>query len=219
VRLGHRSEIGHVRARNEDAWLLRSGPDGSCIAVVADGMGGHPAGDVASAVAVRVLGDRLADAAALGQTPGPTLVEALVAAHDAVLRDATADTRHRGMGTTAVIAYVERARAWVAHVGDSRAYLIRGGAALPLTADHGEGGYLTQALGLSGVRPDLAVVDLAAEDRILLCSDGLSGMLDVTTIGILAADPTPQDACDQLVDAALAAGGYDNVTVVLVDPS
>jgi protein phosphatase len=106
----------------------------------------------------------------------------------------------------------------VAHVGDSRCYLVRDNAAAQLTHDHNQNGYLTQALGIPRpIAPELIVVDIRAGDRLLLCTDGLSGLVPQTAIGELAAAGTLPDACDRLVDAALNAGGYDNVTVALVE--
>jgi len=121
------------------------------------------------------------------------------------------------MGTTLVLAVVSDASARVLHVGDSRAYLLDpDGAARPLTRDHGMHGYLTQALGLDReIEPDVAEVDCPAGARLLLCTDGLTNMVDDAGIAELLGRGGVQEACDSLIDAALAAGGVDNVTVVV----
>jgi protein phosphatase len=122
------------------------------------------------------------------------------------------------MGTTAVVAVVDGSTAWVGHVGDSRAYLQSGSSLRQVTRDHGAGGYLTQALGLDrGIAPEVAEVPLAQGDRLLLCTDGLTNMVEDRDIErMLAEAAEPQEICDRLVGAALEAGGVDNVTVVVV---
>ena len=209
--VAYRTVVGYVRTRNEDAVLAR--PERGVLAV-ADGLGGHPAGDVASMTAVSSL-----DAAALSaQSSADDLVEAARAAHQAVLAAAEEPGR-AGMGTTLVLAVVGDGSARVLHVGDSRAYLLGpdGGALAALTRDHGMHGYLTQALGLDrDIEPDVTEVDCPPGSRLLLCTDGLTNMVeDAELAGLLAAGGA-QEACDALVDAALANGGIDNVTVVVV---
>ena len=213
--VGYRSEIGHVRKRNEDALLVE--PEIGVYAV-ADGMGGHPAGDVASAVAIARLKEVMSGYD--GSDPAGRVTGALEEAHAAVLAAAEDEPGRRGMGSTAVVAVVTPNEAWVGHVGDSRCYLFAGGRALrPVTADHGAGGYLTQALGLErGIQPDLAQVPLAAGDRLLLCTDGLTNMVDDAQLAaILRETAGAQSAADALTTAALAAGGVDNVTTIVID--
>ena len=113
---------------------------------------------------------------------------ALEEAHAAVLAASEDDPARHGMGSTVVVALVTSDEAWVGHVGDSRCYLLANGEGLrPVTEDHGAGGYLTQALGLErGIQPDVAQVPLAAGDRLLLCTDGLTNMVDDAEI---AGDP------------------------------
>jgi PPM family protein phosphatase len=214
MQVGSRSDTGHVRKRNEDALLVE--PDRGLFAV-ADGMGGHPAGDVASALAV----DRLRESLGRddGSDPGRRLAEALEEAHASVLADAEATPGRAGMGTTVVVALVQPEATWVAHVGDSRCYVLTSGQLRPVTADHGAGGYLTQAVGLDrGVRPDVVEVPLGEGDRLLLCTDGLTNMVDDAEIeAILREVEGAQAACDALASAALDAGGVDNITTVVVD--
>ena len=215
MQAGSRTEIGHVRTRNEDA-LLVDAPAG--LFAVADGMGGHPAGDVASAVAIRRLREVLSGSDE--SAPADVVASALNEAHAAVLAEAAAEPSQAGMGTTAVVAVVLDAHVWVGHVGDSRCYLLPGGGELrAVTADHGAGGYLSQALGLErGVSPDVVQVPFEDGDRLLLCTDGLSNMVDDGLIEkIVRAADGAQDACDALTAAALDAGGVDNVTTVVID--
>lgn len=227
---GSRTETGHVRRRNEDALLVE--PDARVFAV-ADGLGGHPAGDLASATAVDRLRAVLVPGATAGgaseteaaappdeaaSEPGRRLAGALQEAHEAVLDRAGDDRELWGMGTTVVLAEIDGEEAYVAHVGDSRCYLLHGGRLRQITRDHGFGGYLTQALGLEGgIEPDVARVRCARGDRLLLCTDGLTNMVDDAEIArLLARAADAQQACDALTEAALDAGGVDNVTTVVV---
>jgi serine/threonine protein phosphatase PrpC len=215
VQIAHRSELGYVRTRNEDASLVLSLGDGTHLIAVADGMGGHPAGDVASRVAVQTILEKAKDLGAAPEDAQSWLVENLQSAHQAVLDAAAAEPAYEGMGTTAVVAFVQPDRLHAAHVGDSRGYLIRNGAAQQLTEDHNRHGYLTQALGVPRpVTPDSSEVALVPGDRVLICTDGLVSDVAIAT---LATARDVADSVDRLVDAALAAGGYDNVTVVLVE--
>jgi len=210
VQIAYRSEIGHVRTRNEDAVLARAERG---VVAVADGLGGHPAGDVASLTAVRALDE----AALSGSSSVAELVAATHAAHRAVLAAAESPDR-RGMGTTLVLAAVDDASARVVHVGDSRAYLLGiDGDLQRLTRDHGMHGYLTQALGLDrDVEPDAVEADCPPGSRLLLCTDGLTNMVDDERVAGLLGEGDAQEACDALVAAALDAGGVDNVSVVVV---
>jgi protein phosphatase len=211
MNVAYRTEVGHVRQRNEDALLAR--PERGVLAV-ADGLGGHPAGDVASLTAVRSI-----DAAPLAaDSTVEDLREAVAAAHAAVLAAAEAEPGRTGMGTTVVLAAVGDGHARVLHVGDSRAYLLDpGGRLAAVTRDHGLHGYLTQALGLDrDVEPDAAEVTCDPGSRLLLCTDGLTNMLDDDRIAELLATGGAREACDALVQTALDNGGVDNVTVVVV---
>jgi protein phosphatase len=210
VQVASRTEVGLVRSRNEDALLvdLEVG-----LLAVCDGLGGHPAGDVASAVAI----EHLAEAAPKAVSSEDDLVAALLSAHDAVVSAAAEDPELTDMATTVVAAALGEGHAWVAHVGDSRAYLLDSEEGLrQVTKDHGMGRYLSQALGLDrDVEPDLVDVSTAPGVRLMLCSDGLSDLLDDSTIGFLLGEGDAAQACDALVDAALGRGGIDNITVVV----
>ena len=226
------SDTGHVRDHNEDAWLAR--PDLG-LWVVADGMGGHSAGEVASALAVRAI-----EAAIIR---GVDLAQAVVAGHEAILEAAASGEGAPGMGSTVVALLVQGHRYQIAWVGDSRAYLWDGQELRQLTRDHSyvqrlvDSGLITpeqaihhperntiaQALGVAGGGLSVDVVDgvFAREDQLLLCSDGLTGEVRDSEIALLLANGgaqagEPRKQVDALVGAALDHGGSDNVTVVLV---
>lgn len=210
VQIAYRTEIGHVRTRNEDALLVR--PERGLL-VVADGLGGHPAGDVASATAVASL-----DESVLGpESTDRDLRQAAQDAHRGVLDAAAQDQGRTGMGTTLVVATLTSGTATVLHVGDSRAYLLRPDLGLvAITEDHGDHGFLSQALGLDrDVQPDVVEVETPPGSRLLLCTDGLTNMVDDDSVADLLGSGDAQEACDALVRAALDAGGVDNVTVIV----
>jgi PPM family protein phosphatase len=221
VEVAGATHVGRVRERNEDAFHV---DEAAGLLVVADGLGGHPAGDIASRLAVENLASELSGN---GSTEhAERLVSALHSANDAIVADADGDRSRYGMGTTAVVAHVEpdERTVWIAHVGDSRAYHCRDGRLHQVTEDHTTGGIfgrgqITQALGSSnGVDPDHVSVDLKAGDRLLLCTDGLTDMLDDDGIAEVLRDGlAAEETCEQLVGAALARGGSDNITVVVVD--
>lgn len=226
---GSRTDVGCVRDHNEDS--LAVAPP---LYVVCDGMGGHAAGEVASEIAVDVISQRApehADAAALGQ--------AVEEANLAVIKAAREGVGRAGMGCTCTAAILEKERLVIAQVGDSRAYLLHQGKLQQLTRDHSlvadliEAGQITEAearvhpqrsvitraLGSDPrTQPDLFEINVEAGDRLLLCSDGLSTMLEDPEIEkILKNASDPQRCAAQLVNEANGLGGYDNVTVIVVD--
>ena len=228
------TDAGKVRRNNEDALLVGDGKDETLFAV-ADGIGGFEAGEVASSIAVRVLEDL---------EPGASFEAAVQEANRQILAVGRGDEKLSGMGTTLVAVRFggtqERPVAEIAHVGDSRAYLLRGGNLRLLTEDHSlvaelvrsgdltrdeaaehpQKNLITRALGANDeVDVDTAVVPVEAGDRILLCSDGLSDMVPEARISQILADSPedPETPARLLLSAALDAGGTDNVTVVVVD--
>jgi protein phosphatase len=238
LRAAMRSDPGKVRDQNQDACLVV--PELGLFAV-ADGMGGHQAGDVAARLAVEHLPALVQRALARPgrRDAGIALERAVVELSALVNAEAATDPGLAGMGTTLVLVMVMGVTAYVAHVGDSRAHLLRQDRLRRLTEDHcyaaelvragvlgpeeasahpyGHG--LTRAIGMPGTaRPDVFPLDLADGDRLLLCSDGLTKMVPDTRIGaLLAAAADPESACSALVGAANDAGGYDNVSAVVVD--
>ncbi|MGH3887963.1 MAG: Stp1/IreP family PP2C-type Ser/Thr phosphatase [Pseudonocardiaceae bacterium] len=234
------SDRGRVRERNEDRF---SADVDLGLFIVSDGMGGRPAGEVASEVVVATLPTLVTTH--LGAAPdlvAPDATQRLCMALtelSADLREGSQDTpRLAGMGATVVAALVSQATALIAHVGDSRAYLWREHHLHRLTRDHSlvqalvdagaitdeqaaghpARGKLTRHVGMVGeMLPDVRSITLHPADRLLLCSDGLTGMLDDARIRtILNGCPDPHHACRALVSAANNAGGTDNITVLVV---
>jgi protein phosphatase len=227
VRVGAATDIGRVREGNEDSYLLMDP-----LYAVADGMGGHRGGEVASNLALQTV-ERL-----FSVREG-SLTEQVESANRAVFERSQADREVSGMGTTLTAALVQERHVRLAHVGDSRAYLLRDGALHLLTEDHTlvhrmvqEGeiseaeaethphrSVLTRALGVDGaVQVDEAVVDVRPGDRVLLCTDGLTGMVTEDEIrATLLEMHDLQEAVERLVAMANRAGGIDNITAVLLD--
>lgn len=226
---GSRTEIGNVREHNEDSLTVLPP-----LFAVADGMGGHEAGEVASEITINTLNDlapQSADAEALAC--------AVVAANLNVIKAPSQGVGREGMGTTLTAAILEKERLVIAQVGDSRAYLLHNGSLQQLTRDHSlmadmiEAGQLTEAearvhpnrsvitraIGSDPhMQPDLYELNVETGDRLLLCSDGICGMIEDHEIAsIMRQAPSAQSCADQLVEAALAAGGFDNATAVVVD--
>lgn len=220
------SDTGRVRAHNEDAWIAR--PEQG-LWVVADGMGGHSAGEVASHLAVREIAARVAR--------GADLERAIREAHDAILEAVAMGQGALGMGTTVVALSLQGSRYRIAWVGDSRAYLWNGRSLRQLTTDHSyvqrlvDSGLITardaqyhperhtvaQALGVAtAIQVESVTGTLIKGEQVLLCSDGLSGEVEEGEIEKRLARGDPQQQVDALVAAALEGGGADNVTVVVV---
>jgi protein phosphatase len=227
--VGAATDIGQVREGNEDSYLVMDP-----LFVVADGMGGHRGGEVASNLALETI-ERLFSARE------GSLVEQIAQANRVVFERSQRDREVSGMGTTLTAALVEGPRVRIGHVGDSRAYLLRDGELHLLTEDHTlvhrmveEGeiteeeaethphrSILTRALGVDdAVDIDEGVVEVRDGDRLLLCTDGLTGMVSDREIrSVLEGSPDPQEAVERLVAAANRAGGVDNITAILVDLS
>jgi serine/threonine protein phosphatase PrpC len=238
-----RSEIGLVRTVNQDAFAVI---DAHGLWAVADGMGGHIGGDIAAQTAIRTVETQAAsssEALRNGHAPPTDVLTGLInRAHEAILDRTKSQQKLKGMGTTIVLLAIATTQAPVAyliHVGDSRAYRFRSGTLTPLTRDHSliekylergiltpqtakthpERHVLTRALGIPGMAtPTIGAFPVQEDDIVLLCSDGLTKMLEdddiqrILTQGEL--DPTL--LCNRLVTTALDRGGEDNVTVVVV---
>jgi protein phosphatase len=245
------TDVGRKRRLNEDVFLI---DEEMGVYLVADGMGGHAAGEVASRLAADEIIRALANHSTLSNETWPEhwnmarsatanlLVDAILAAHDRVTRAVRRDTELRGMGTTVVVAvHPPKSRSLIiCHVGDSRAYRLRGDSFELLTDDHSWvheqviAGFLseeaarshplknvvTQALG-GGSEPkvDIREIELDPADRFLLCSDGLNSMLtDEAICEFLGGDESLEQIATGLIDAANAQGGHDNISVVLLRP-
>lgn len=225
---GGSTDKGQVREGNEDGYVVDRRLQ---LFAVADGMGGHRAGEVASATALEALRAAVASGTGLG--------DAISNANSAVHAKAASDNALRGMGTTLTAVVPDGHGVLVGHVGDSRAYLLRDGELRQLTTDHSlveelvrEGrlteeqaavhpqrSTITRAIGVDdSVDVDVYSVPLEAGDRILICSDGLTTMLRSDDIaGLLRRESDPTRAANLLVDAANEAGGEDNITTIVID--
>src|SRR6478735_3967519 len=257
IRLFGRTDVGQIREHNEDNFLVADLTRGSrslmetdrvqavgergTVMGVCDGMGGAAAGEVASQLAVDIIYEKLsqADPPRHHDELARRLVNAVEEAGGRIFGEARADRTRRGMGTTSTIAALLDGRLFVAQVGDSRAYILRGDKFVQVSRDQSlvnqliEAGQLTeeeaetfehnniilQALGTAEtVQVDLTFVDLQRGDRLLLCSDGLSGMVRTDELReVLTSFPDPLDACRELTDRANRAGGHDNITVIVAE--
>jgi len=226
------SDVGRRRASNQDACASALIDSGARLLVVADGMGGHAGGATASRLAVDTLVEVFEQSP---DTPDATLRRAMEMANRRIYAEARRDASLSGMGTTGVaLVFQPDGSAWVAHVGDSRAYRLRDGQLEQLTPDHSLVGELQRrglitaeeaeihprrhevlrSIGVeSDVEVDVVALEVRPGDQYLLCSDGLCGVLrDAEIAAVLLREP-PEAAARQLVDAANARGGPDNVTV------
>jgi protein phosphatase len=257
LRVFGRTDVGQIREHNEDNFLVadltrktRSLMEGDRVQIVGergtllgvcDGMGGAAAGEVASQLAVDIIYEKLVQ----GDPPrdhdelARRLVQAVEEAGMRIFNEARADRTRRGMGTTSTIAALMDSRLFVAQVGDSRAYILRGDKFTQVSRDQSlvnqliEAGQLTeeeaetfehnniilQALGTAEtVQVDLTYVDLCKGDRLLVCSDGLSGMVRGEEMReVLLSTRDSLEACKELTDRANRAGGHDNITVIVAE--
>lgn len=228
------SDVGKVRPINEDSYYLPQ--EGEQFCAVADGMGGHKAGEVASAMAVSEFTRWLRCA------PVPTEETVNYAVHEAnriIHRTAQREADKSNMGTTLVSVWVDDEQVIECNVGDSRAYLLRGGALTQISRDHSLVGelveegkitkqeamhhphknYITRAIGTSSmVQPEIRTLDRKSGDVWLLCSDGMSNYIEDGELERILREQADREKCvRQLIDLALERGGADNITVVLVD--
>ncbi len=207
------TDRGRVREDNQDRYLTRRS-HGTTLLAVADGVGGEAGGDVASAAAVDALAGGFDGSAA---DAASALSSAIRAANDAVVR-ASAERGHPMAASTIVAAAIRGRRLAVANLGDSRAYLVRSGQARQITADHSgpTASSITRFVGdPRGVAPDVFVEVLRGDDRVVLCSDGLTRHVSPEEIASAATAAPPARAARALVDLANERGGEDNVTVVV----
>ena len=234
LRYAARSDVGLVRSNNQD-----SGYAGPSLLVIADGMGGHAGGDVASSLAIGEM------APLDGESHGADAVlnhlsDAIHAAHRELLERVVEEPALSGMGTTVTALLRTGGRLALAHIGDSRAYLLRDGQLTQITRDHTfvqrlvddgritleeaeqhpQRSVLMRVLSdvIDDVEPDLSMREAKLGDRYLLCSDGLSGVVSFETIqDTMAAGKDPGPTCEQLVQLALRSGAPDNVTCIVAD--
>ncbi len=231
-----RTDVGIVRAGNEDAFLML--PDKG-IFIVADGMGGHAAGEVASEMAVQLIARRLDGVLGRPDAEATNMIRlAINEANGAIFERTVTEPEKRGMGTTATALVINGSRYIIGQVGDSRTYLLRGDEFSQVTKDHSyvqeqvDAGYLTpeqarthpysnvitRCVGANAeVVPDVYLGTIQTGDVLLLASDGLTGMLDdPDLLSILQSSPQPARGVDALVAEANRRGGLDNITVIVV---
>jgi PPM family protein phosphatase len=240
--LAARSDMGRVRTNNEDAFALVDLVNGAALSSgdfatpvllsLSDGMGGHEAGEVASGLVLQTLTKELTARA----EPGDEAFAHAVAAANTAVFAAAHEAKKHGMGATLTAILVADATAWIAEVGDSRAYLSRGGRLRQLTrdqslvqmlVDHGmmtaeeardapQKNVIVQAMGLAAaVQPAIGKLALRRGDRLLLCCDGLSNAITDRELAEIVDSLEPAAACDRLIDLANERGGEDNLTAIV----
>ncbi|MCM1106694.1 MAG: Stp1/IreP family PP2C-type Ser/Thr phosphatase [Blautia sp.] len=233
------SDTGILREMNQDYCFASDLPVGNLpnLYIVADGMGGHKAGDYAS----RYTTQRIVASVTRnkGVEPIPILKEAITTANQLLIEEAREDAAKYGMGTTVVAATVVDGRLYVANIGDSRLYIVNGGIR-QVTVDHSyveemvrlgkvdakearihpNKNIITRAIGAAeDVEADFFEVELAGGERLLLCTDGLTNMVEDFTIrDVMLQRQTPEEQVKQLVELANKEGGRDNITVMIVEP-
>jgi serine/threonine protein phosphatase PrpC len=231
------SDIGHVRALNEDAFFYQKLSDGELF-VVCDGMGGHNGGDIASNAAVRYIHEYFNNNP--NSNPEITIREAIKFANQQIYYLSRTNKGHIGMGTTAVVLFIQLNSIYIAHAGDSRIYVVNNKKLLKLTKDHSvvqemvdkgiikeedaeshpRKNEITQALGIREfIEPTVATgIRSKKGDRFILCSDGLSGLISHDLFeSTVNSNNNPHECAIKLVDFAKKAGGHDNITVQIVD--
>ncbi len=239
MKLAGKTDVGRVRQENQDDYRAGELPGGAVWALVCDGMGGAKGGREASQGACNVIENFFQEQYAqcgAGQEE-PFLKKALLYANRFVFQKAAHEEALAGMGTTAVCALVRSGNVYLCHAGDSRAYLIRDGKLTQLTHDHSyvqelvdcgtiteeeaehhpQKNIITKALGVDyRLEPEFPAAKLKREDRLLLCTDGLTNMVPVEEMEELLAQGTFYDLPDRLIEAANAHGGSDNITALLL---
>ena len=229
-----RTDRGLRRDSNQDSYLINRGLG---LYVVADGMGGHSGGEVASALAVQAVEEFVAKNRDRFSSPRDMLIKAYEQASIRIFERARADSKLYGMGTTMVLCYFDGQQMFVGNVGDSRAYLFNSSCLWQVTEDHSlvneqlragiinesqvktfaNKNVITRSVGYEReVAPDILVRQAQSGDHFLICSDGLSGLVPDVTIGEILSRSASDKVVDLCVDRALANGGDDNVTVMMI---
>lgn len=242
IRTVHASDVGRVRTVNEDSVWIGATRHGYTLGIIADGMGGHLAGDTASRLALETMRNTLEDLPPekAGGELSEALSSAIIAANRTVFIESSRDEKYHNMGTTVVAALLNGAEGYIGHIGDSRAYLIKDSAAIQLTEDHTlvnelfkngqisleelgshpRRNVLLRALGTDAeVQADMAPVSLAPGELLLLCSDGLSNFVSQEHLGKVAGihEIPLEERADRLLQLALLAGGGDNISVAMLE--
>lgn len=235
IRFQAQSDRGLVRANNEDNFLAQ---EESRLFVVCDGLGGHAAGEIASRIAVDTLAARLQDSAG---DPQLQLREVIAEANRRILHDQQSNPEHLGMGTTLSALWIpssDTSQGWIGHIGDSRIYRFRNRQLDQLTEDHSplyrlykqgtidkealrhhpQKNLIERSLGLSlSVNSDVFSIFLEPGDRLMLCTDGLTDYISDEQISEIFSKSPWDQLSRQLIEHALAAGGFDNISVIIVE--
>ena len=239
MRVSFMTDTGRTRSQNQDAVFATQEPIGALpnLFVIADGMGGHNAGDYASKKAIDLLTDYIANSGEQGAVSA--IQQGITIANEAIFMEASRDAAKAGMGTTMVVATIDGDMLRVANVGDSRLYIMGDGALQQVTRDHSvieemvrkgevskevaqhhpKRNLITRAVGAEEqVRVDFFDVDLRNVDVVLMCSDGLTNMLEDERIAeIITLDVSDHQKVTKLVEEANLAGGKDNITVLIIE--
>lgn len=234
------TDVGKLRATNQDSYEIGELPDGGAWAVVCDGMGGHAGGNVASRMAVDRIAKDIKENFRSGMSSSSVkniLEASIVAANLEIFDRSLQDEEVRGMGTTAVIAVCIGENCVVANVGDSRCYKLSAESVTQITKDHSlvqemvdaglispeqaavhpRKNVITRALGIEeDVAVDFTELSLAPGDKLLLCSDGLSNLVTETEMAACTSDPDIFNYAKRLIDLANEKGGHDNITAVVM---
>ncbi|WP_143462030.1 Stp1/IreP family PP2C-type Ser/Thr phosphatase [Levilactobacillus enshiensis] len=239
MKVAYRTSIGKQRNDNEDYVDVFTNQVGQHLAIIADGIGGHQGGDVASAMAVSHLGHEFEETSLkTASAARKWMTTKITAENQSIIDKSNQFADLNGMGTTLVAALYFTDEVVIANIGDSRAYLYRDQQLRQLTEDHSlvnelvkrgeisrqaarhhpQKNVIIRSLGISNdARFDLNTYPLVAGDQLLLCTDGLTNMVDDHQIQeVLASDQTTQAKCDLLINLANAAGGLDNITVLII---
>lgn len=236
----YQSDVGCVRSHNEDSVFIHQPDEHMMVVIVADGMGGHRAGDVASQLAAEVVGEQLREMKVeLSMTELENMLrQSVKKANDCILQRSREDRALQGMGTTLVAAIIKEQELLIGNIGDSRAYLINKKTFSQLTRDHSlvnellhmgeiteieaeahpQKHVLVRAVGTDPeVKPDVIKRQWVANDYLLLCTDGLTNMVSDEQIhAVIQEDQSVQWKVDELMRQALEAGGEDNISLALV---
>lgn len=243
MNIAGKTDIGMVRSTNQDTFRIEALGESAGMALVCDGMGGARAGDKASALARRHITDVIR-ASSFGRVAmeeaevQQLMLSAIHTANSTIYRLAQQELSYAGMGTTVVLALLTAQQAYIAHVGDSRLYLLRKGRFSQVTTDHSrvqelvdhgfitsdearvhpQRNVITRAVGTRmDVDVDLLTLPVEPGDRLLLCSDGLTTVCEDDAIADVVFRFAPGEAVEQLIQMANTAGGYDNITAVVAE--
>lgn len=237
-----KTDIGQKRERNEDSYnIIVNKSDTPVSFIIADGMGGHNSGEIASRLAVDFVSNYITsnpDEFSVESEISGKISALITKANDFIIENAKRNEENTGMGTTLIVAIVLNNKVYIGNVGDSRAYLIRNDTIEQITIDHSyieellksgsitkeeainhpQKNLITRALGSSeDMKADTFSVELQKKDSFLFCTDGLTNMLnDEEILKIITETKEPEQVCQKLIEGSIANGGEDNITVIII---